>query len=80
MSQSLPEPARRQIPVIARRIPDAPAHPADEVHQTSGVLGGLFEDGKSVLRAVVAAEILAPPRALREDAHWQTHARNDRST
>ncbi|MBV8245091.1 MAG: hypothetical protein JOZ38_04135 [Candidatus Eremiobacteraeota bacterium] len=79
MSQSL-EPARRQIPVIARRIPDMPPHPADEVNQTGGVLGGLFEDGKSVLRAIVAAEILAPPRALREGGHWQTHARNDRST
>ncbi|MDQ2871990.1 MAG: hypothetical protein M3R35_02545 [Candidatus Eremiobacteraeota bacterium] len=32
----------------------------------AGVLGGLFEDGNSLVRAVVAAEVLGEPIALRE--------------
>lgn len=36
----------------------------------AGVLSGLFEDGKGLLRAVVAAEVLAPPLSLREQSNW----------
>ena len=36
-----------------------------------GPLHGLFEGGNSLLRAVVAAELLDRPLALRESAHWQ---------
>ena len=36
-----------------------------------GPLRGLFEGGNSLLRAVVAAELLDRPLALRENAYWQ---------
>ncbi|MBV8364382.1 MAG: hypothetical protein JO193_07445 [Candidatus Eremiobacteraeota bacterium] len=36
-----------------------------------GPLQGLFEGGNSLVRAVVAAELLSPPLSLRENAYWQ---------
>ena len=38
--------------------------------RSSGLLGGIFEDKRSVLRAVVAAEILGKPKALQEQSIW----------
>ncbi|MEO6913910.1 MAG: hypothetical protein ABI182_07820 [Candidatus Baltobacteraceae bacterium] len=37
----------------------------------TGALHGFFEDGKSVRRAVIAAEIFGPPVALKERTPWQ---------
>gem|GEM_PF-2573320 len=36
----------------------------------TGVLRGLFEDRRNLVRAVVAMEVLGPPIALREQAPW----------
>jgi hypothetical protein len=50
-----------------------PMHLVDLEHEgprPTGVLSGLFEDGKGLLRAVVAAEVLAPPLMLREQSNW----------
>ena len=46
----------------------------------SGSLSGLFETGNDLLRAVVAAEVIAPPIALRENLHWQIRRPNERSS
>jgi hypothetical protein len=45
----------------------------------AGGLRGLFEDGNSLVRAVIAAEVLGPPVALREQSHW-SQPQSDRST
>ena len=52
----------------------------DKELETPGPLDGLFESGDNVLRAIVAAEILSPPLALRESSNWQTPQRKPLST
>ncbi|MDQ2663773.1 MAG: hypothetical protein M3Y18_07050, partial [Candidatus Eremiobacteraeota bacterium] len=50
-----------------------PMHVIDLEHEgprPTGLLSGLFESGKGLLRAVVAAEVLAPPLTLREQSNW----------
>lgn len=70
-----PAPAAVVPPVIVRRPPpvSAPAPamsvPASaQAHGTSG-FRGMFERG-SLVRAVVAAEVLGPPKALQEQSIW----------
>jgi hypothetical protein len=36
----------------------------------SGPLQGMFQDGNTLLRAIVASEIFGPPAALRENDLW----------
>ena len=63
--------------------PKSTAHDREEAWahaRTSGPLSGLFEDGNSLLRAVVAAELLGPPIALRENPLWQIRRPNEPST
>lgn len=66
--------------VRAAQTPPPPA-PAPPVHagQSDGGLLALFEDGKSLVRALVAAEVLGPPIALREPSLW-SQPPNERST
>ncbi len=70
----------------ARGVPSRPAQTAHDKEEAraaarmSGPLGGLFEDGNSLVRAVVAAELLGPPIALRENQLWQIRRPNERST
>jgi len=63
--------------------PAQTAHDSEEARaaaRMSGPLSGLFEDGNSLVRAVVAAELLGPPIALRENQLWQIRRPNERST
>jgi hypothetical protein len=66
------QPPRPQSPSAAPPPPEAApaAHPRQAPARPAGLLHGLFEDGNSLLRAVVAAEVLQPPLALREPALW----------
>ena len=75
-------PAAPQAPRSAKR-PKETAHDMEEARialRQSGPLSGLFEDGNSLLRAVVAAELLGPPVAMRENQLWQIRRPNERST
>lgn len=58
-------PAPAPAPAAAT-LSTAVAHP----QQSDGGLLPLFEDGKSLIRAIVAAEVLGPPVALREPSPW----------
>jgi len=63
--------------------PKSTSHDREEARsqvRSSGPLSGLFEDGNSLLRAVVAAELLGPPIALRENPLWQIRRPNEPST
>ncbi|GAC1656308.1 MAG: hypothetical protein NVS9B12_07950 [Vulcanimicrobiaceae bacterium] len=74
---------RVRTPVPPAKGPEATAHDKEEARaliQGSGPLSGLFEDGNSLVRAVVAAELLGPPIALRENQLWQIRRPNERST
>ena len=81
LSQSAPvaPPPQAQRP----QQPKLTAHDREEARAhvaSSGPLSGLFEDGNSLLRAVVAAELLGPPVALRENPLWQIRRPNEAST
>lgn len=80
-----PVPARAAAtttrPTPARSTPEPPAlsgfedplpeHLLNIGMRRTGALHGFFEDGKSVRRAVIAAEIFGPPVALKERTPWQ---------
>lgn len=51
--------------------PPSPPPAAVPSHGHRHALQGLFEGGNSLMRAVVAAELLDRPLALRESAPWQ---------
>ncbi len=62
--------------VVAPVAPAPPAPPAPELwhaavtpHRT-GVLKGLFETRKGILRGIVAAQVLGRPIALSENPYW----------
>jgi hypothetical protein len=65
-------------PVVPRAVTPPPAAPLPPQRTTipthprpeAGVLRGLFEDRNSLIRAIVAAEVLGPPIALREQSIW----------
>ena len=48
-------------------LPGAREHHA---RAQAGGLEAMFEDGNSLLRAIVASEILGPPAALKEHHLW----------
>ena len=70
-AQTQPAPAAPKPPPVRVQTPAAApaAHAAAPVRAT-GLLQGMFEDGNSLLRAVIAAEVLGPPAALREPGLW----------
>jgi hypothetical protein len=76
-------PARASVPppVVPQAPPAPPAAapvrpvqvspPAQAAPQASpALLQGMFEDGNSLLRAIIAAEVLGPPSALKEHHFW----------
>ena len=49
----------------------APKAEAPKPHRVqAGALQGMFEDGNTLLRAVIASEVLGPPASLRENHFW----------
>ena len=67
-------PAQPTRAPVAKPAPPPSPRPQplpEPLRSQHGPLQGLFEGGKSLLRAVVAAELLDRPLALRENAHWQ---------
>ena len=67
------EPVLSRVEGLAKPAPPPPAppEPVERRPLQHGPLHGLFEGGNSLLRAVVAAELLDRPLALRENAYWQ---------
>ena len=59
-AKASPQVPPARVPVTSRR-----AAPPETAVQP-GPLDGLFEDGRSLMRAVVAAEVFGPPVALRK--------------
>ena len=92
--QQAPPTPQRLAPPVPVAPPAAPAasrahvrketaHDREEARaalRLGGPLNGLFEDGNSLVRAVVGAEVLGPPIALRENQLWQIRRPNERST
>jgi len=68
-----PPVAPRAAPAPKAVVTPKPSPPAAVAPSQAyrGPLQGLFEGGNSLVRAVVAAELLDRPLALRENAHWQ---------
>jgi hypothetical protein len=71
-----PPPRAATPPPAPARPPKQTAHDREEAARAAaarakgGSIVGLFEDGNSLLRAVVASEVLSPPLALRENPNW----------
>ena len=71
-AQAPPPAAPRPAPTPRAAVTPKASPPAAAPSQAyRGPLHGLFEGGNSLVRAVVAAELLDRPLALRENAHWQ---------
>jgi len=67
-----PQPPRPpNIVLSGAEGPPLAAPPSPAPARKHGPLDGLFEGGNSLVRAVVAAELLDRPLALRENAYWQ---------
>jgi hypothetical protein len=65
----IPAPASATAPIPP--LPHDPFHTSSiQRRSSSGLLGGIFEDKNSILRAVVAAEVLGKPKALQEQSIW----------
>lgn len=71
-----PQPEVKVAPKVTAPAAQTPAPPAAAAPRRAapvrpaGLLQGMFEDGNSLLRAVIAAEVLNPPAALREPGLW----------
>jgi hypothetical protein len=68
-----PEPVAAPTPPFAQTAapppsvdPSAAGAPPSHVPAVGNVLQGMFRDGNSLFRAVIAAEVLGPPVALRQ--------------
>jgi hypothetical protein len=68
--QQPPQPPKAPAPAPPVQAAPPLAPPRQAPAHAAGLLQGLFEDGNSLLRAVIAAEVLQPPLALRETALW----------
>ncbi|HET7814217.1 MAG TPA: hypothetical protein VFL13_07570 [Candidatus Baltobacteraceae bacterium] len=67
---ALPDPVEAPQPQTPVQ-PQVTAAPRPVRRPAAQPLQGMFEDGNTLLRAVIASEVLAPPRALRgENALW----------
>lgn len=77
--QAPAQPSGEQAQTRPRPQPIAPQKPVIVAAAAArgSVLQGLLEDGNSLLRAVVAAELLSLPLALRESTNWQIKPRNN---
>ena len=62
-----PPPARKAPPTTTSRAAVSPTEPAPPIS-----LGRLFADPQSLIRTVLASEILGPPIALRRQNPWDT--------
>lgn len=62
-------PAPVETPKPAPKAAPKPESPK-AVHVQAGALQGMFEDGNTLLRAVIASEVLGPPASLRENHFW----------
>jgi len=69
-------PAQTAVPAAAIARP--PGAPPPVARQTEG-LREMFREGNSLLRAVIAAEVLGPPRALQESVYWRASRANEPS-
>ncbi|HET9097837.1 MAG TPA: hypothetical protein VFN37_14340 [Candidatus Baltobacteraceae bacterium] len=58
---------------------DSRTAPQGQAGQKAGSLQGMFERGNTLLRAIVASEVLGPPAAFRENHLW-TQQPNEPST
>ncbi|HZZ65586.1 MAG TPA: hypothetical protein VFE17_08820 [Candidatus Baltobacteraceae bacterium] len=67
-------PPGRPIPAPARPAAQTSAPPshieAPAQENRAPVLQGMFADGNSLLRAIIAAEVLGPPVSLKEHSFW----------
>ncbi len=74
-----------QAPSTLRVAQDRPAPSPPEVSSLrpagpgTSALPEMFRDGNSLVRAIIAAEVLGPPRALGESIYWQTSRRSEPS-
>jgi hypothetical protein len=66
-----PRPAPPPAPAPPPSSPEPVLSKVEGPAPKRGPLHGLFEGGNSLVRAVVAAELLDRPLALRENAYWQ---------
>ena len=70
----LPPPVvvRPAAPAAAPAAPPQAPTPTVSPHHSpqAGPLQSMFEDGNSLLKAIVASEVLGPPAALREHHLW----------
>jgi hypothetical protein len=57
----------------------APREKPPKIPAQAGALEGMFEDGNTLLRAIVASEVLGPPAAMRENNRWNQRP-NEAST
>jgi hypothetical protein len=64
-----PAPAPVPPPIVAAP-PLAPHQPAHVARSGSGAIRGMFEGSATLVRAIVASEVLGPPLALREHTTW----------
>jgi hypothetical protein len=64
---SPPEAAPPGVPAVTVRTPAA--QPQPRIIRT-GAARGLFEERGAWVRAVIASEVLGPPKALREQSFW----------
>jgi|SRR5579884_2280651 len=71
----VPPPVQPRVvaPQAAAPAPVRPAQvspPVTEARPQPALLQGMFADGNSLLRAVIAAEVLGPPSAVKEHHFW----------
>lgn len=78
-SAAIPTAIARAAPPPRVEAPTAPLPPTGPdpilphpslVRRRTGVLAGMFEHRKGILRAIVAAEVLGKPKALAEHPFW----------
>jgi hypothetical protein len=73
-----PAPAPVPPPIVAAP-PLAPHQPAHVARIGSGAIRGMFGGSATLVRAIVASEVLGPPLALREHTTWSPR-RSESST
>lgn len=76
---AVPEPPQTAVPLVPEPPSVAAIGTPQPLAQLTVGLGEMFQDGNSLLRAVIAAEVLGPPRALQESVYWQASRANEPS-
>ncbi len=72
-------PPRPAVPPLSAPPNVSPTQTLRPVARPTAGLREMFQDGNSLLRAVIAAEVLGPPRALQESHYWQASRANESS-